>query len=252
MDARAGTAGSGHNTTQMTQANCASLCFFRVLTLAVFIFWLTQNCSSNMKTNHAPNENEARGGSRYDLLQPWDLFITTDHTKEWDHQVERSLESEELKKVVMKRLNRDMILLMFLMAAEVGSFFNSADVATDAQLAVANFEYNHLAFWAGATVMLAGYTSVLGLKYTRNALNMVSVLHNNNAYCIIHSSLGQGVLLIPGRFFWVSAHLGFLWLSLYYVLLFTSLNGWTESTEFPFNEIDKCQCDHKRHNRDLI
>jgi hypothetical protein len=139
-----------------------------------------------------------------------------------------------------------MVFMSLLLGAELGTLVNSAAITTGIRLALKNQEHFTLRFWTGMMIVISIICTLFSLITTFTAWGMVSAVSNENAHCIMRSSvsiddqklrfhrltisaltnlfiffqIGQYVAELPGRFIVSSIYSFLIWFMLFIFLLF--------------------------------
>ena len=112
-----------------------------------------------------------------------------------------------------------MVFLSLLLSAELSVLFNSSQITTDVRHGLQEQAHFELKFWIGLTILISIIMTLLSLIITYTAWGMVSAISDENAHCILRSSIGQYVLELPHRFIVTSIYSFFLWIIMFIFLL---------------------------------
>ena len=110
--------------------------------------------------------------------------------------------------------------MSLLLGAELSVLFNSSNISTGIRDTLKAQKHFTLQFWIGMTVVVSIICTIFSLITTFTAWGMVSAISNENAHCILRSSIGQYVAELPGRFIVSAIYSFLLWFMLFIFLLF--------------------------------
>lgn len=110
--------------------------------------------------------------------------------------------------------------MSLLLGAELSVLFNSSNISTGIRDTLKAQKHFTLQFWIGMTVVISIICTIFSLITTFTAWGMVSAISNENAHCILRSSIGQYVAELPGRFIVSAIYSFLLWFMLFIFLLF--------------------------------
>jgi hypothetical protein len=98
---------------------------------------------------------------------------------------------------------------------EVSVLFSSSPFCESLREALTEKSYSDFKYYIGCILLFACFVSVTGIIATFTAWSMISALSETNARCLLRSSLGQYIAIIPSRFATASLYLFVLWLLLF-------------------------------------
>ena len=118
----------------------------------------------------------------------------------------------DLRNYMTSRYASSMVFLSLLLAAELNVLFDSAPITTKIRQALQEQAHLTLQFWIGLTILISIILTLLSLIITYTAWGMVSAISDENAHCILRSSIGQYVGELPHRFLVGSIYCFLLWI----------------------------------------
>jgi hypothetical protein len=118
----------------------------------------------------------------------------------------------DLRNYMTSRYASSMVFLSLLLAAELNVLFDSAPITTKIRQALQEQAHFKLQFWIGLTILISIILTLLSLIITYTAWGMVSAISDENAHCILRSSIGQYVGELPHRFLVASIYSFLLWI----------------------------------------
>jgi len=125
----------------------------------------------------------------------------------------------DLRNYMTSRYAASMVFLSLLMSAELGVLFNSSQITTNIRHSMQEQAHFTLQFWIGFIMLISIILTLLSLFITFTAWGMVSAISNQNAHCILRSSIGQYTGELPHRFIIASVYSFLLWVMLMIFLL---------------------------------
>jgi hypothetical protein len=128
--------------------------------------------------------------SLQDLIKAREYFVTVDNFSIWRRHLSWALEDGgDLRSYLTSRFASSMVFMSLLLGAELGVLFNSAAITTGIRLALKNQEHFTLRFWTGMMIVISIICTLFSLITTFTAWGMVSAVSNENAHCILRSSV---------------------------------------------------------------
>ena len=125
----------------------------------------------------------------------------------------------DLRNYMTSRYASSMVFLSLLLAAELNVLFDSAVITTDIRLALQQQSHCTLQFWIGLMILTSILLTLFSLIITYTAWGIVSAISDENAHCILRSSIGQYVGELPHRFIVASIYAFLLWIIMIIFLL---------------------------------
>jgi len=125
----------------------------------------------------------------------------------------------DLRNYMTQRYASSMVFLSLMLAAELNVLFNSSPITTNIRLSLSEQQHFTLKFWVGFTILVSIILTLLSLIVTFTAWGMVSAISDENAHCILRSSIGQYVGELPQRFVVASIYSFLLWILLFIFVL---------------------------------
>jgi hypothetical protein len=110
-------------------------------------------------------------------------------------------------------------LVPFFFLPFAGVLFNSAHVTTEVRQNLVNSQHGTISFWAGLLIIVSALFTILSLISTFTAWAMVSSIDDNNAHCVLRSSIGQYAAELPGRLIVCSIYSFLISFMLFFFLL---------------------------------
>lgn len=154
------------------------------------------------------------------LIKLREYFITVDNFSIWRRHLAWAFENgADLSAYMTQRFASSMVFMSLLLGAELNVLFNSAAVTTSMRRELFAENVFSIEFWAGITILVSVVLTILSLISTFTAWGMVSSIGQNNAHCILRSSIGQYAAELPGRFIVTAVYSFLLWVALFFFLL---------------------------------
>jgi len=155
-----------------------------------------------------------------DLIKAREYWITVDHSSLWKRHVCWALtDGADLRGYLTSRFASSMVFMSLLMGAELSVLFNSAGITTDIRESLKSEEVFTLKFWIGIGLVVSIIFSLFSLIATYTAWGMVSAVSNENAHCVLRSSIGLYVTELPSRFIVASIYSFLVWFLLFICML---------------------------------
>ena len=155
-----------------------------------------------------------------DLIKTREWFITVNNFPIWRRHLAWAMENgADLRNYMTSRYASSMVFLSLLLAAELNILFDSAAITTDIRQAMKNQAHFKLQFWIGLMILVSILLTLLSLITTYTAWGIVSAISDENAHCILRSSIGQYVGELPHRFIVASIYAFLFWIVLIIFLL---------------------------------
>lgn len=155
-----------------------------------------------------------------DLIKIREWFITVNNFPIWRRHLAWAMENgADLRNYMTSRYASSMVFLSLLLAAELNVLFDSAVITTDIRRAMQQQSHFELQFWIGIMILTSILLTLLSLIITYTAWGIVSAISDENAHCILRSSIGQYVGELPHRFIVASIYAFLLWIILIIFLL---------------------------------
>mmetsp|Transcript_25981 Transcript_25981/g.36620 ORF Transcript_25981/g.36620 Transcript_25981/m.36620 type:complete len:627 (+) Transcript_25981:229-2109(+) len=154
------------------------------------------------------------------LIKPREYLITVDNFSIWRRHIAWAMnDGGDLRGYMTQRFASNMVFMSLLLGAELNVLFNSDWIATEMRKSMREERTDEISFWIGIIMIISVFLTILSLFATFSAWGMVSAVSDENAHCVLRSSMGQYVAELPGRFIVCSFYAFFIWSILYCFLL---------------------------------
>jgi hypothetical protein len=155
-----------------------------------------------------------------DLVKRREWFIPVNNFPIWRRHLAWALENGgDLRNYMTSRYSSSMVFLSLLLATELNVLFNSSPITTNIRHALQNQLHLQLQFWIGIIILVSIILTLFSLIITYTAWGMVSAISDENAHCILRSSIGQYIGELPHRFIVASIYTFLLWIIIFIFLL---------------------------------
>jgi hypothetical protein len=155
-----------------------------------------------------------------DLIKLRECFIVVNNYPIWRRHLAWAMENGgDLRNYMTQRYASSMVFLSLMLAAELNVLFNSSPVTTGIRLSLHDQSHFTLKFWVGVTILVSIILTLLSLVVTFTAWGMVSAISDENAHCILRSSIGQYVGELPQRFTVASIYSFLIWIMMFIFVL---------------------------------
>lgn len=162
----------------------------------------------------------SRAVRRSTLLDPLDVFISIDNFRIWRRHLAWSTSNgKQLRDHMTQRFASNMVFMSLLLSAEVGVLFSPSSPAEQMRQRLKESLYDTYDFWAGIVLCTAIFFTLCTLVATFTAWAVISVLSENNAHCVIRSSIGIYAIQLPSRVIVLSIYTFFLWMAIFMHIL---------------------------------
>jgi hypothetical protein len=154
------------------------------------------------------------------LVKLREYVITVDHFPIWRRHLAWAMDNgKDLRDYMTQRYAASMVFMSLLLSTELGVLFNSAGVTSAIRQSLREEAHHTISFWTGIVIIVSAILTLLSLISTFTAWTMVSAISDENAHCILRSSIGQYVAELPGRFIVGSIYTFLIWFCLFVCLL---------------------------------
>jgi hypothetical protein len=153
------------------------------------------------------------------LISPKEFVITVNNFAIFRRHISWAISNGgDLRNYITQRYASNMVFMSLLLGAELGVLFNSSQITTSIRYSLSHGSHHELQFWIGISLLLSVVFTILSLFTTFTAWGMVSAISDENAHCMLRSSIGQYVVELPQKFIVMSIY-SFFWI----FVLFLSL-----------------------------
>lgn len=157
------------------------------------------------------------------LLKVREFFVTVDNFCIWRRHLAWAMEEGgNLRAYMTARYASNMVFLSLLLGSELNVLFNSNEVATEMRSNMREENMSELSFWVGIQILISIFLCILSLFSTFTAWGMVNAISDENAHCVLRSSMGQYVAELPGRLVVASIYAFLTWVMLLLFILLPS------------------------------
>lgn len=155
-----------------------------------------------------------------DLIKLRECLIVVNYYPIWRRHLAWAMENGgDLRNYMTQRYASSMVFLSLMLAAELNVLFNSSQITTNIRLTLHEQKHFTLQFWIGFTILVSIIMTLISLVVTFTAWGMVSAISDENAHCILRSSIGQYVGELPQRFTVASIYSFLLWMQMMIFIL---------------------------------
>jgi hypothetical protein len=146
------------------------------------------------------------------LISPREFVITVNNFAIFRRHISWAISNGgDLRNYITQRYASNMVFMSLLLGAELSVLFNSAQVTTSIRYSLSHGSHNELQFWIGISLLLSVVFTILSLFTTFTAWGLVSAISDENAHCMLRSSIGQYVVELPQKFIVMSIY-SFFWI----------------------------------------
>ena len=159
--------------------------------------------------------------SLLELIKLREYFIPVNHFSIWRrHNAWAFEDGKDLRAYINKRYASNMVFMSLLLSTQFGVLFNSSTVAVQVRVGLREAHWDTVDFWAGLFIILSSLFTILSLISTFTFTAMISAIDENNAHCILRSSIGQYATELPGRLIVFSIYTFLIaFMSFFFILL---------------------------------
>jgi hypothetical protein len=162
-----------------------------------------------------------------DLIRRREWLVPVNSFSIWRRHLAWAMEhGGDLRNYMTSRFASNMVFLSLLLTAELNVLFSPSTITADIRTALQNQIHSELKFWIGITVLLSIIFTLFSLIITFTAWGMVSAISDENAHCILRSSIGQYIGELPHRFIIASIYTFLLWIIMF-IFLLISVGPWS-------------------------
>lgn len=177
---------------------------------------------SDNETEHKADYSNDTWMSLLGLLHPSEFFVTVDHSTTWrKHLAWSKPKGKDLRNYTTQRFSSNMVFMSLILGTEISLLFNSSEVTTDIRTQMIEANYTSLRYWIGFFILLSACVTVIALVCTHTSWGLINAIGDNNAHCLLRSSIGQYVCSLPSNFAVAALYLFLLCLILFIVELMT-------------------------------
>mmetsp|Transcript_3478 Transcript_3478/g.5332 ORF Transcript_3478/g.5332 Transcript_3478/m.5332 type:complete len:620 (-) Transcript_3478:202-2061(-) len=156
--------------------------------------------------------------SLLDLLGPSDFLITVDNLPIWRRHLSwAKTDGAELRNYTTQRFSSSMVFCSLLLGANISTLFNSAHLTTTMRENLGAQNYQELSYWIGAMIIWSVMVTLSALITTFTAWGMVSAVSDENAHCVLRSSIGQFVTYMPSRLIVTALYSSLAWVVMFMI-----------------------------------
>jgi len=133
------------------------------------------------------------------LLKFREYLVPVNHFSIWRRHNTWAIEDGKiLRTYVGDRYASNMVFMSLLLSTQCGVLFNSSSVCNAVRDDLVAANWGTASFWAGLFIILSAIFTILSLISTFTFLAMISAIDENNAHCILRSSIGVFATELPG------------------------------------------------------
>eukprot|EP00566_Odontella_aurita_P011262 CAMPEP_0113543782 /NCGR_PEP_ID=MMETSP0015_2-20120614/10346_1 /TAXON_ID=2838 /ORGANISM="Odontella" /LENGTH=385 /DNA_ID=CAMNT_0000443973 /DNA_START=453 /DNA_END=1606 /DNA_ORIENTATION=+ /assembly_acc=CAM_ASM_000160 len=154
------------------------------------------------------------------LLKFREYFVTVDHFSIWRRHLSWAKEDGgQLRTLMTQKFSTNMVFMSLLLGAELNVLFNSSHITTQMRQDMRDSNHGSIEFWIGMCITTSVVLTLFTLLSTFTAWGMVSVVSDENAHCVLRSSIGQYVCFLPSRLILTAIYSFLLWMVMFLFIL---------------------------------
>eukprot|EP00567_Pseudictyota_dubia_P009426 CAMPEP_0197441368 /NCGR_PEP_ID=MMETSP1175-20131217/7647_1 /TAXON_ID=1003142 /ORGANISM="Triceratium dubium, Strain CCMP147" /LENGTH=798 /DNA_ID=CAMNT_0042971623 /DNA_START=308 /DNA_END=2701 /DNA_ORIENTATION=- len=154
------------------------------------------------------------------LLKPREYFVTVDHFSIWRRHLSWAKEDgSQLRTLMTQKFSTNMVFMSLLLGAEMNVLFNSSHITTQMRQDMKESNHNSFEFWIGLGIITSVVLTLFTLLSTFTAWGMVSAVSDQNAHCVMRSSIGQYVCFLPSRLIVTAIYSFLVWMVMFLFIL---------------------------------
>uniref|UniRef100_A0A7S4UN13 Uncharacterized protein n=1 Tax=Ditylum brightwellii TaxID=49249 RepID=A0A7S4UN13_9STRA len=154
------------------------------------------------------------------LLSFHEYIFTVDHSSLWRQHLAWAKENgADLRNHLTQRFASSMVFMSLILSSQLMVLFNSNHLTTTMRTRMMAGQYDDYLYWVGVVITVSVFLTFFTLISNFTAWGMVSAISDNNAHCLLRSSIGLYVTQLPSRLVTLSIYCFLLWITMFTIYI---------------------------------